>query len=355
MPGKRQHYVPKFMLRRFGVDPEDKRTLIWRLDKKTGKPERANPINETVVGRYYRITHDDGSIDDSADEALDAIENDAAKVIRRVALSGYSATAEDVAHLLLFALTLKQRTPQGREAIHEMDAQLGKLQNDVSLQDRKRFYEVMKPHLNESEGELEVRRVRMLEDLRSGRVQVRSTASREVAVMFATLAEAADELFEKLGCVLLRAPADGRSPFILSDHPVTHYDPDRIGEASGFLPGPEGGTLVPLDPAFALVFVSNEPGAWRDVTLTRKDVDGCNLLTYAWARDAVYGPSQEAVTRVRQNAKRNRRLLAEFAYSPPRLWVAEVTQDDRSGWHTFTSTSRGDTQTRKAYVPRSDD
>ena len=65
MPGKRQHYVPKFMLRRFGVDSDDKRTLIWRLDKKTGRPERVNPINEAVIGRYYRITQNDGTIDDT--------------------------------------------------------------------------------------------------------------------------------------------------------------------------------------------------------------------------------------------------------------------------------------------------
>lgn len=338
------------MLRRFGVDPDDKRTHVWRLDKKTGRPERANPTNEAVIGRYYRITRDDGSIDDSADEALDAIEGEAADVIRRVARSGYSATAEDVGHLLLFAVTLKQRTPQGREAIREMDVQIGKLQNEVSLQNRERFYEVMKLHFDETEDELEVRRGRMLEDLRSGRVQVRSTPSREVAVMFSTLAEASDELFEKLGCVMLRAPADGKSPFIVSDHPVTHYDPDRVGESPGFLPGPKGGTLVPLDPAFALVFVSHTPGAWRDVTLTRNEVDGCNLLTYAWAREAIYGPSQEAVTRVRQNAKRNPRLLGEFAPTPPRLWVADLAEGERAGWHTFTSTSRGNTQTRKAYI-----
>ena len=95
----------------------------------------------------------------------------------------------------------------------------------------------MKPHFDETEDELEVRRVRMLEDLRSGRVQLRPTPSREVAVMFQTLAEASEELFVKLGCVLLRAPADGKSPFILSDHPVTHYYPDRVGESPGFCRG----------------------------------------------------------------------------------------------------------------------
>jgi Protein of unknown function (DUF4238) len=353
MPGKRQHYVPKFMLRRFGTDPGDKGTLVWRLDKKSGKPERVNPHNEAVIGRYYRMTFADGSADDSADKALDAIENEAADVIRRVAEPRYSASAEDVMGLLLFALTLKQRTPRGREATRKMDTQLSRMQHEVRLQDREHFYEVMKP-LGESEEQLEQRRLSMLEDLHSGRVEVKSTPSREVWLMMATLLQAAEELFEKVGCLLLRAPDDGSS-FVLSDHPVAHYDPDSDDGGSGFLPGRSGGTLLPLDPAFALVFVTHSPGTWMEKELAPKDIDEQNLLTYAWAQDAIYGPSQKVVTDVRRNAKRNRALVAEFAYKPPRLWIAETSQGPpRSGWHTFKSSSQGQTEVRRAFVRAND-
>jgi hypothetical protein len=350
MTGKRQHYVPRFMLRRFGIDPADKRTMVWRLDKKTGKPERVNPANEAVIGRYYRVTHDDGSVDDSADEILDVIENDASNVIRRVADVDYRPTADHVGVLLLFALTLKLRTPQGREAIHELDANAGNLGYEVWLRNQRQFHDAMR-FLGETAEQLDARRLSQLEALKSGRIQVKSTSSREVWIMLSSLIEMSDELFEKLGCVLYRAPDDGKSPFILSDNPVAHYDPDSDDGGAGFLLGPRGGTLVPLDPSFALVFVSHGAGSWRDVALTRKDVGEHNLLTYAWARDAIYGPSQDALTRVRQAARRSPQLLGELAYRPPRLWVGDPEQASQpAGWHTFTSTYRGQTRTRRAFV-----
>jgi hypothetical protein len=50
MPGKRQHYVPKFLIRRFAIDPTNKKSLIVKLEKRTGKPSRVNPLNELVIG-----------------------------------------------------------------------------------------------------------------------------------------------------------------------------------------------------------------------------------------------------------------------------------------------------------------
>ena len=60
-----------------------------------------------------------------------------------------------------------------------------------------------------------------------------------------------------------------------------------------------------------------------------------------WARDAIYGPSQEAVTRVRRVARQNPSLLGEFRFRPPRIWVPRGK--DRSGQHVFTSRYKGQT------------
>jgi hypothetical protein len=88
-----------------------------------------------------------------------------------------------------------------------------------------------------------------------------------------------------------------------------------------------------------------------DVQLTREDVDGANLLTYAWARDAIYGPTQEAVTRVRPIAKRNPARLAEVAYRPPQLWVAEVDEANATaGLQALTSRFKGCEVTRTLHV-----
>jgi hypothetical protein len=109
MPGKRRHYVPRFLLRRFSIEPTDKRSYIWKLEKGSGRPSRVNPVNEVVVGHYYRIVLDDGTVIDAADEALDRIEAMTAEVVRRLAESNYTVSGEDVLILMLFIASLKRR------------------------------------------------------------------------------------------------------------------------------------------------------------------------------------------------------------------------------------------------------
>jgi hypothetical protein len=55
-----------------------------------------NPLNEVVIGRYYRIVLDDGTVIDAADDALDRIETMAAEVVAEVADPGYVVSGEHV-------------------------------------------------------------------------------------------------------------------------------------------------------------------------------------------------------------------------------------------------------------------
>lgn len=76
-----------------------------------------------------------------------------------------------------------------------------------------------------------------------------------------------------------------------------------------------------------------------------------NLLTYAQARRAIYGPTQEAVTAVRHDAKSNPRTLGRFRLRPPRIWVTEESGADRQGGvRTFRSTYRGHTVRRSMFL-----
>jgi hypothetical protein len=353
VPGKRQHYVPRFLLRRFAIDPTDKRSLVFRLDKKTGQPRRVNPANEVVVGHYYRIVGEDGTVDDTADEVLDRIETMAAEVIAKLADPAYTVTGDDVQRLVLFIVTLKNRTPQGREALRETDERAGELWLEMLLSDREHFHHVMRKH-GGTEEDIEAERLKALDELKSGRIVMESSPEREVALMFGAVENTAKTVFEKLACVCLRAPADGKSLFVVSDHPVSHYDPTPKTPEAGasFMSSPNSLTCVPLDPRFALLLVQDRPPqTWVDVEATPNDVDQTNLLTYAWARDAIYGPTQETVTRVRRLAKQNPRLMGEFAYRPPRIWVTEDEDDDgRAGPRQFTSRFKGKTATRTLHV-----
>ena len=215
VPGKRQHYIPLFLLRRFCIDPQDKKSLIFRLDKKTGQNRRANPTNEAVVGHYYRMVLEDGAVDNTADETLDRIETLSSDVIRRLEDPAYEVNGDDVAQLMLFITTLKQRTPQGREALREVDALAGELFLEMRLSDREEYHRVM--GAGRPADEVEHERLQALRDLREGRVGVESTQSREVAMMFVALEQGTNAIFERLGVSCVRPRAGSKARFVLTD------------------------------------------------------------------------------------------------------------------------------------------
>jgi hypothetical protein len=351
MPGKRQHYVPRFLLRRFAVAPEDKRSLIWKLEKASGRPLRVNPANEAVVGHYYRMVLEDGEVVDEADTVLDRVEDMAVNVIRRLAEASYTVSGDDVQVLMLFIATLKARTPQTRETLREMDERAAELTLEMQFSDRDHYHKTVRARQPErSEEDIEAERVQSLEDLRAGRIGIASTPEREVALMFAGLEETTKTLFEQLAIRRVSVPEGAGVVFVLSDHPVAHYDPEpKTPEAgAGFISSPGSQTWVALDPSFGLLLSAESPGTWEDVTAGRDEVDELNLLTYAWAREAIYGPTQQAVTRVRQVAKQKPRLLGEFRYRPGRVWIARG--DGSAGPHEFRSRFRGETVTRELHV-----
>ena len=341
------------MFRRFCIDPADKKSHIFRLDKSTGRNGRVNPVNEAVIGHYYRLVDEDGGVDNTADELLDHFETKAAEVIKQLGGPTHRPTPEDVFWLTLFIVTLKQRTPRGREALRATDERAGELQLEVLLSDRERYHRTMSG-AGRAADEVEAERLKLLTDLRDGRIQMESSPSREVALMFMAFEQTGQAIFDQLAWVCVRAPDDPKSCFVLSDHPVAHYDPTpKVPEAGrSFMSSPNSSTFIPLDPKFGLLLVQGRPPlSWEDTELAAGEVDELNLLTYAWAQDAIYGPTQDAVTRVRSYARSHRSLLGEYAYRPPRIWV---TEDDggppRAGARTFTSDFRGDRVSRALYV-----
>lgn len=338
MPGKRQHYVPRFLLRRFSIDPADRRSRIFRLDKKSGRNERVNPTNEAVVGHYYRMVDEQGLAFHQADEALDRIESGAAGVIAKLQVLGQQITQEEIVQLMTFVITLKQRTPQGREALSEADKRVGELALEMMLSDRENFHRVNRRD-DVTEGETEKLRLFALDELRSGRITGQSTPDREVALMFLNLQAATTRLCEGLGGVLLHIDEDERAVFVLSDHPVSHYDPTPKlrGAGTGFMSSPHSDTFVPLDPKFGLLLTQERPQTWSDAYVRADAVGVLNLRTYASAREAIYGPSQEAVTRVRRMSKSERKAMAAFAYRPPRIWLTEMGNDATPGPYVFRS------------------
>ena len=105
---------------------------------------------------------------------------------------------------------------------------------------------------------------------------------------------------------------------------------------------------MPLDPKFGLLLVQTNAGYWANSAATDAEIDELNVQTYAWAREAIYGHSQDVVTHVRRVAKQNPALMRDVRYRPPRVWITRGA--DKAGVHEFTSRFRGDTVRRKFYI-----
>jgi hypothetical protein len=347
MPGKRHHYVPQLMLDRFAVSVDGSKPVLCRLEKKTGANRYGQPVNEAVIGRYYRATLEDGTTDDTADEILDRIESDVAPVIERISDRNYDPTADDVSKLLLFVVTLKQRTPRGREALREANKRASEMHAEMVLSDAQRFQRTMAKHGDSAE-EAEATRLKLLGELRGGRLEFDPPAEHELGWMFIGLDETAEQLFHSLGVVCVRIPDAAKARFVLSDHPVAHYDPTpkMEGAGAGFISSPKSVTWVPLDPRFGLLLTQERPYTWLNIDGTAQLVENLNLLTYGWANDAVFGSRQDIVTEVRRCARQDRKRAREFEYRPPRVWVSRVdARAPDTDPQTFSSRFRDDTRT----------
>ncbi|MGO9819879.1 MAG: DUF4238 domain-containing protein [Solirubrobacteraceae bacterium] len=196
MPGKRQHYVPDCMLRRFAIDPSAKTKRVYRLDKTTGKPDVRSTINEAVIGRYYEYKLNDGTTVTEAYKALDIIENLAADVTRRLEAPAYLGTDEDRLIMMLFIASLQRRTPQAREALREFSERSAEAFLEMQASDKEAFHQAMG---GKSEAEVEEGRQRLLKLLREDHIRAAATADHEIPLMFIALEEIVNTLFISLG------------------------------------------------------------------------------------------------------------------------------------------------------------
>lgn len=114
MAAKRHHDVPEFLLRRFSEDPAKKGSLVWRLDKATGKAWRVNPRNEAVITHHNTMRDPAAPKDVKPEEVLGWIDARAAEIIRSLEEPGAEIAGADRLFFALFLHFMKQRTPLAR-------------------------------------------------------------------------------------------------------------------------------------------------------------------------------------------------------------------------------------------------
>lgn len=353
MPAIIQHYIPTFLQRRFGVDPENKKTKVFRLDTPSGSCRLANPRNEAAERRFYRLIDEDGNIDDSVEDLLSDIEHRGASVIRSIVASPSAPIdPHDLVSLAKFVATMKCRTPDGRADLADADIEISKLAAIQLCSDPEAVRRSMGPRA--SDEAVKRMRDRLLGDLEAGEIYFESTATREIGFMLAGMPAIVDWLISKADWHVLQAPSDRQ--FILSDAPVAHYDPTpkMPGAGAGFDSSPGSLTFIPIDPYIGLLIrpSADELLNWRTRPIDCALVDDLNLLIYAQAGLAIFGASQAIVTGVRHDARRNRKRVAQYARRRPRIWVSEEidTASPLGGIRTFRSTNRDGTIHRRLHV-----
>jgi len=148
---RRHHYVPKFLLREFSLAPDAKNPVIWKLDKKTGRPTRTPIEGETVVSHFYGLQEKTGD-PSSVERGLSTIEGIAADHIERLLKGGVLSPAER-AEAATFFLLQQRRTPRSRQWAVEMMEHALKLQVGIDIgnaEDKIRAY-LQKEHASVTE------------------------------------------------------------------------------------------------------------------------------------------------------------------------------------------------------------
>jgi hypothetical protein len=188
--GKRHHFVPKFLLRRFAETGGRWQGHIWRLDIATGRPRVAVPRTEAARGRYYDVPAEFVTDGFEPERLLATIESAAASAISKCERAAPGEpppglTRADIDVLTVFATLQTVRTPADRRERAYLDSIMDPEMFELRLSAPERavqHIQAMSPELSSEEAE--ALRVEMIEDLRAGRVRLESPEARQVASMF---------------------------------------------------------------------------------------------------------------------------------------------------------------------------
>ena len=303
---RRNHYVPKFLLRRFA----SAMGKLWQLDKQSGHPQRCSPNDAAVIHDYYRVNPGsfEGGLPETPEDLLEKSETPAARVIAEMTSTHLEPNGRERDLLALFLANLDVRGPSGRVQIEGV-VRASLQETTIALLESPDLYREWKAQRGPvDEGSIERERQNLLRSARRGEA-VTLSQDNYVAMMLAAGSQLSP-IVASLGWLLLVAAGDAE--FILSDTPVAHFDPKAPAfSAAAWRSSPQAQTTVPLDPRHCLCVGTGFP-SWSVDRADRQVVEEVNLRSYEWAGKWVFGPSQKAVQDVRTAAKRNRHRLTDM-------------------------------------------
>lgn len=301
---RRHHYVPRWHLGRFSVDPPSRGNArtIWRYSKSQDTYQRINVGNAAVIQDYYSLPTEEGSWDHGTFERMTATEIDgpAATVVRKL-LSRAPLTQEDRECLAVYVAFLHGRVPSARMGLQGAMDKVGEMVLLMHLSTPAEHFLPMAraAGLEGPDEELLETRARTKERMLKGELVLKHDHSETLRTTAVSLAAIAPILFSMRGRVILQAPIGLH--FVIGDSPVTLYSASMSGHPFlGFGFGqsdvevrtPLTSNHVLLQTHIPLPFTAREHEVEPEV------FKNLNAVSWQAAHEYVFASSEEALKRV---------------------------------------------------------
>lgn len=344
--GAYDHYVPQFLLRRFGR-PENP-AMLHRLHV---EQRRVTPAQvRTEARRKHLDTLPElGEEDDRCVARMfKEIEAHAGSAVPRVCAGRWDFNEADRISVAWLIAIQHLRVPRRIEWIKNMANIAANLLAEQRASDPDNFLDENGRMTKAAKDE----QAQLLDDLRAGRVWVKmpEDAARGLAIIEAP--RIVWTILNEMRWTLAKASEDRE--FVLGDDPLTMYDrtPKDEEAAPGFLSSPGAQTAIPLSPTRCLLLTPGPPG-FDDIELWPSDVDELNMRSYAWAVSGVYGQSREALRRLQFLAVECRERIEALRPVPPQQFVIESrTGSDRGKLVRYSTGSGRRESVRDVFVRR---
>lgn len=349
MAGKRHHFLPRFVLRRFAATGGPQAGLIWRagLD---GSVRAVAPKFEAAKKHYYRAPPELNLPAGYIEDVLARVEDATASVIDRIERGG-AVTRDDRDWLALFLLLQHRRTPKGRADLRFMDEFIARQEAELRISDTDAVRRLLaKDGRRPTEEEVEAWQRDRLAELEAGDLVIESTPDREVALMFSQLPEVTPQLVENFDWQFVTIPS-GRPELVLPDVGLTMYDPTPKfdGAGTGLASSPLSETALYLSAHLVLVIRPGE-GSGTRVTATHARVEEMNRRAIACSDRCIYGVSEAAVLAAIELASNDPERIERLRPRPPTIWITESDGEPKAGPTPFLGYSRAGTLERVLHV-----
>lgn len=318
---KRQHFVPRFLLKRFALEDGRWRGHIFRLPTAGGPARPAVPRTEAAKNRYYDLPEE--LVGEFQPELiLGRIESGAAAALARLE-RGIPPEPDDMPYLAYFAAVQASRTPQDRAERRFLDGFMALQVEELRFSAREQSVAFLRAQRAElTPEEAEAAREEILDGLNAGTLTFESSAEREVASMFLALNQSVGQLLAECDFTLVQVT--GNVELVLPDTGYTRYDrnPRVAGTSSGFLGTETVETVIPVTPLSALVLTRGSGRLTYDEAGPEYAED-LNLRAWAQSEACVYGRGQEVVVAAKRLARHRRVDLAARGRQPLTMWILE--------------------------------